>query len=133
MVGHQSSLESGQGSDNHWHASTLASIRQTLAASGVNTSQETLKPENYGSDFPPIVENNDLVDSNSRERWSQTGTILITMGWSSIPVSSPNSTSSKSTTQTTSSTSSHKDNGFVREGVLRNTKADICMCLGNQS
>ncbi len=83
------------------------SIAQTLAASGVNSSQETLKPENYGNNFPPIVENNDSADNNSRDRRSQPGAILNTMGWSSIPLSSPNSTSSQSTTQTTSSTSSH--------------------------
>ncbi len=83
------------------------SIRQTLAASGVSSSQETLKPENYGNNFPPIVENNDSVDSNSRDRRSQPGAIHSTMGWSSIPVSSPHSTSSQSTPQTTSSSSSH--------------------------
>ncbi len=39
------------------------SIAHTLAASGVNSSHETRKPENYGNNFPPIVENNDSVDS----------------------------------------------------------------------
>ncbi len=83
------------------------SIGQTLASSGVNNSQETLQHENYGHNFPPIVENNDSVDSNSRDRRSHPGAIRSTMGWSSIPVSSTNSTSTQSTTQTTSSTSSH--------------------------
>ncbi len=120
---------------------------------GVHSSQETLKHENYGNNFPPIIENNDSVDSNSRDRRSQPGAILSTMGWSSIPVSSPNSTSSQSTTQTTSSTSFHvqdrhqpiipgdvslvywntngwtKENGLVKEGVLLNTNAGI-ICFG---